>query len=88
MATERWRLDGMRALVTGGSKGIGAAIAAELASLGCRVHICGRGGIAVAKAVQNMDSALVTGSKCDVTVCECLGSIPPSYPRVYLHPSL
>lgn len=68
MATERWRLDGMRALVTGGSKGIGAAIAAELASLGCRVHICGRGGIAVAKAVQNMDSALVTGSKCDVTV--------------------
>lgn len=67
---ERWRLDGMRALVTGGSKGIGAAIAAELAGLGCRVHICGRGGIAVAKAVQAMDSSLVTGSRADVTVKE------------------
>lgn len=67
---ERWRLDGLRALVTGGSKGIGAAIAKELADLGCRVHICGRGGIAVLKAVQSMESELVTGSKADVTLKE------------------
>lgn len=35
-------LKGKRVLVTGGSKGIGRAIAVLLASEGARVHICGR----------------------------------------------
>lgn len=34
---KRWRLDGQRALVTGGTRGIGAAIVAELRSLGATV---------------------------------------------------
>lgn len=39
---ERWRLDGAKALVTGGSRGIGAAIAEELMALGAAVLIAAR----------------------------------------------
>ena len=38
----RWRLDGRRALVTGGTMGIGAAIATELAGLGAHVTVVAR----------------------------------------------
>ena len=37
-------LSGRRAVVTGGSKGIGASIAVTLAAAGCDVAICGRDG--------------------------------------------
>ena len=40
--SERWRLGGKRALVTGGTKGIGYAIAAELLHLGATVTITAR----------------------------------------------
>jgi 3-oxoacyl-[acyl-carrier protein] reductase len=46
-------LEGRRALVTGGSKGIGAAIARELVSEGVRVAICAR----------NEDEVLATGEE-------------------------
>lgn len=39
---ERWRLSGKRALVTGGTKGIGYAVAAELLQLGAHVTIAAR----------------------------------------------
>jgi Tropinone reductase 1 len=39
---ERWRLEGTKALVTGGSRGIGGAIAEELLSLGAEVLIVAR----------------------------------------------
>jgi len=40
--TARWRLDGQRALVTGGTRGIGQAIATELLGLGAQVFVVAR----------------------------------------------
>lgn len=45
------KLGGLRALVTGGTKGIGRAIAGLLASEGCNVSVCGRDSAAVDNTV-------------------------------------
>jgi len=50
MDPNRWRLDGQLALVTGGSAGIGRAIARELLGLGARVLIAARDGDALESA--------------------------------------
>ncbi len=47
MDPHRWRLDGQLALVTGGSAGIGRAIARELTGFGATVLIVGRNGDAL-----------------------------------------
>ena len=39
----RWRLDGARAVVTGGTKGIGLAVTRELLDLGASVLVAARG---------------------------------------------
>ena len=50
-------LEGRRALVTGGSKGLGAAIARELVSEGVRVAICARNGDEVLAAAEELRSS-------------------------------
>lgn len=50
MDAHRWRLDGRLALVTGGSAGIGRAIARELLGFGARVVIAARDGDALEAA--------------------------------------
>jgi Tropinone reductase 1 len=42
MGKSKWRLDGRRALVTGGTRGIGFAVAEEILKLGGDVHIVAR----------------------------------------------
>ncbi len=47
MSDPRWRLDGHTALITGGSAGIGLAIARELLGFGAALRIVGRDGAAL-----------------------------------------
>ena len=65
-------LAGRRAIVTGGSKGLGLAIAAELLGEGAAVAICSRKAAelddaAAALAKQAGDSAQIVALACDVT---------------------
>ena len=58
-------LNGKRALVTGGSMGIGKAVAMALAAEGCRVAIAARGQEALAQAAKEIGAeALVVPADC------------------------
>lgn len=61
-------LAGMKALVTGGTRGIGRAIAELLAGEGCHVGICARGEAAIPEAVDALKAKGVnaTGGAADV----------------------
>ena len=64
-------LSGKRAIVTGGSRGIGRAIAQRLASEGCSVAICARNASEVAATVEEIQKhspagTNVTGAAVDV----------------------
>jgi NAD(P)-dependent dehydrogenase (short-subunit alcohol dehydrogenase family) len=65
-------LDGKTVLVTGGTKGIGRAIAAALLDAGANVGICGRTGSEVDRAVSDLrkrapGDTKVAGAVCDVS---------------------
>ncbi|XP_030447273.1 tropinone reductase homolog At2g29290-like [Syzygium oleosum] len=65
----RWSLQGMNALVTGGTKGIGRAIVEELAGLGATVYTCSRNEAELNECLKDWKSKgfHVAGSTCDVS---------------------
>ena len=66
-------LHGKAAIITGGSAGLGLAIAKELAREGCDVCICARNEerLAAAKQViQSVSEGVVRAMRCDVSVPE------------------
>lgn len=62
-----WRLDGKIAIVTGGSEGIGLAIAKELVSLGAEVIIASRSKTKLENAVAEINSANVSAVQADLS---------------------
>ena len=59
-------LSGKIALITGGTSGIGLAIAQKLAAEGCRIAICGRDKSKLDRAVASLGSANAKGFVADI----------------------
>ena len=74
MTDPRWRLDGQTALVTGGSAGIGLAIARELLGLGADALLVARDGDALAQVeaelAEEFPERTVRGFAADVALAE------------------
>ncbi len=68
----RWSLKGRKALVTGGTRGIGKAIVCEFLELGAEVFLVSRDQKDVERevAAYKADSFPASGMKCDVTSAE------------------
>jgi NAD(P)-dependent dehydrogenase (short-subunit alcohol dehydrogenase family) len=69
-------IKGKTAIVTGGTKGIGLAIAEALVREGAKVVICGRDSVALAEAVKDLSAdGEVSGKRCDVSKWEDVESL-------------
>ncbi|XP_009611894.1 tropinone reductase homolog At5g06060-like isoform X1 [Nicotiana tomentosiformis] len=70
--SSRWSLNGLAALVTGGTSGIGHAVVEELAGLGAKVYTCSKTESELNEPMQDWaDRGIqVKGSACDVTCRE------------------
>jgi 3-oxoacyl-[acyl-carrier protein] reductase len=72
-------LKNKRALVTGGTRGIGLEVARSLASTGCSVVVCGRNsasvGAAVSELLQSAANGKVSGSIADVSDSEAVAQL-------------
>ncbi|UCF73280.1 MAG: SDR family oxidoreductase [Deltaproteobacteria bacterium] len=70
MVGNRWRLEGRRALITGGTKGIGFATAQEILELGGSVYIVARTADAVERCLDSWRRRgfSVSGSAIDITL--------------------
>ncbi|CAN8315260.1 unnamed protein product [Cochlearia groenlandica] len=66
---QRWSLQGMTALVTGGASGIGHAIVEELAGFGARIHVCDISETMLNQSLSEWEKKgfQVSGSICDVS---------------------
>ncbi|KAH1031710.1 hypothetical protein J1N35_043884 [Gossypium stocksii] len=66
---QRWSLQGMTALVTGGTRGIGFAVVEELAALGAAVHTCSRNQSELNERLKEWQSKgfKLSGSMCDLS---------------------
>ena len=69
MSGNNWRLEGKRALVTGASRGIGAAVAASLVERGAGVHLVARDEQGLERAAGWLGDRF-EGARVDFTPCD------------------